>query len=93
MGKQDTDTICYIWATFEPVVFKVILGSFGALFSKWPVTRKRTLVERNSEISASLILVTHVWGTFDLVGFKVILGSFGTLFSKWLVTRKRLIVE
>ncbi len=29
-----------IWGTFDLLVLKVILGSFGALVSKWPVTRK-----------------------------------------------------
>ncbi len=33
----------HIWAAFELVVFKVILGSFGALFSKWPVIRTHVL--------------------------------------------------
>ena len=36
-----------IWGTFELVGFKVILGSFGALVSKWPVSRKGLVVERN----------------------------------------------
>ncbi len=57
------------------------------------VTRKRLFVERNSEIWALWILVTHVWGTVDLAGFKVILRSFGALFSKWPVTQKQLIIE
>ncbi len=30
--------IMHIWDTFDLVVFKVILGSFGALVSKWPAT-------------------------------------------------------
>ena len=32
--------------TFNLVVFKVILGSFDGLASKWPVTPKRLVVER-----------------------------------------------
>ena len=74
-------------------MFKVNLWSFGALFSKWPVTQKQLIVERNSEILASWILVTHVLGTFDLVGLKVILGSFGALLSKWHVTQQQLVLE
>ncbi len=27
-----------IWGTFDLVGFKVVLGSFGALVSKWPVS-------------------------------------------------------
>ena len=36
-----------IWVTFELVGFKVIWGSFGALVSKWPVSRKWLVLERN----------------------------------------------
>ncbi len=32
--------------TFDLLVFKVILGSFGALVSKWPVTRKQLTENR-----------------------------------------------
>ncbi len=38
--------IC-IRGTFDLVVFNVILRPFGALVSKWPVTRKWLAVERN----------------------------------------------
>ncbi len=39
--------IC-IWSIIDLLVFNVILGSFRALASKWPVTRKQlTAVERN----------------------------------------------
>ncbi len=34
-----------IWGTFDLLVFKVILGSFGAFVSKWPVTQKRLAIE------------------------------------------------
>ncbi len=37
----------HIWGTFDLVVFKVILGSFGAFVSKWPISRKRRVLERN----------------------------------------------
>ncbi len=36
-----------IWGTFDLLVFKVILGLFSALVSKWPVTRKTLAVEEN----------------------------------------------
>ncbi len=36
-----------IWGTLKLLVFKVILGSSGALVSTWPVTRKWLAVERN----------------------------------------------
>ncbi len=39
--------VTLIWYTFDFVVFKVILGSFSTLFSKWPVTRKHLIVEQN----------------------------------------------
>ncbi len=38
--------VTFTWRTFDLVVFEVILGSFGALCLKWPVTRKRLVVER-----------------------------------------------
>ena len=33
--------------TFELFVFDVILGSFGILISKWPVTRKPVSIEKS----------------------------------------------
>ena len=38
----------HIWSTFDLVGFKVIWGSVGAVVLKWPVSRKRLLVDRNS---------------------------------------------
>ena len=32
--------VTHLWNTFDPVVFKVILGSFGVLVSGWPATQK-----------------------------------------------------
>ncbi len=32
--------VSHIWDTFDLVVLKVILGTFGALVSKWSITRK-----------------------------------------------------
>ncbi len=37
--------IQHVWATFDLLVFKVILGSFGVLVSKWPVSGKSLAVE------------------------------------------------
>ncbi len=39
--------IQHMWGTFDLLVFKVILSSFGALVSKWFITLKRMVVERN----------------------------------------------
>ncbi len=39
--------VTHMWCTFDLVVFKVILRSFGARVSNWPVTPKRLLVEQN----------------------------------------------
>ncbi len=38
-----------IWDTFAIVVFKVILESVGAVVSKWPVTQKLLVIEKNRE--------------------------------------------
>ena len=38
--------IC-ICGIFDLVVFKVILVSFGALVSKWPVSQKRLVLEQD----------------------------------------------
>ena len=39
--------VTYIRGTYDLIVFKVILGSFGAIVSKWPVSQKGLVVERN----------------------------------------------
>ncbi len=39
-------SVTHMWGTFDLVVFKLILGSFGALVSKWPVYRNQ-LVQWN----------------------------------------------
>ena len=36
-----------IRGTFDILVFKVILGSFNAVVTEWPVPRKRKAMERN----------------------------------------------
>ena len=61
--------------TFDVLVFKVILGSFGAFVSNWPVTGKRvSLGKMRSEIWKSGVAVNTYMGTFDLLVFKIILG-------------------
>ena len=70
------------------------MGSFSALVSKWPVSRKVLVIERNGvKFGDPWTIVINIWGTFELVGFKVILGSFGALVSKWPVSRKGLVVK
>ena len=39
--------VTHVLGTFDLVGCKVILGSFGALFSKWHVTQKQRVLERN----------------------------------------------
>ncbi len=39
--------ITHMWCTFDLLVFKAILRSFGVLFSKWPVTQKQLAVQQN----------------------------------------------
>ena len=58
--------------TFDLLVFKVILGSFGALVSKGPITRKQMSVEKRSEIWKSGVGVNMYMGY--LLVFKIILG-------------------
>ena len=41
------EIIQHIWGTLDLLVLKVILGSFSALVSKRPVSRKRLAVEQN----------------------------------------------
>ncbi len=36
-----------IWGIFDLLVFNVIFRLFGALVSKWPVTRKQLVVDQN----------------------------------------------
>ncbi len=53
------------------VVFKDILGSFNALVSKWPVTEKCLVIERNWKWELG-ILLTHVRDTFDHVMLPIV---------------------
>ncbi len=43
--ELDITSYAYIWGTFDLVWFKVLLGSFGALASKWPVSQKQLVIE------------------------------------------------
>ncbi len=85
----------YRWGTSDLLMFKIILGLFGALFPKLASTSN--MVGHKSETCWNVELgdskITHIFSTFDLVVFKVILGSFSALVSKWSVTWKQLIVH
>ncbi len=89
-GSRDS---CNIWGIFDRLVFKVILGSFGAFVSKWNVTWKQLTVERNREILDPGLVVTRIFCAFDLLVFKVFYRSFGPLVSKSTVTGKRLALD
>ncbi len=77
MGLSDTSII---WGTFDLVGIKVILGSFYALVSHWPVSP----IEQNG-----VKIGTHGYP----VGFKVILGSFGVLSFKMACNSKGMVAE
>ncbi len=47
MKLEVGDTSNTYMGTFDIVVFRVILGSLGALVSKWHVTQKPLVVEQN----------------------------------------------
>ncbi len=68
--------VTYMWCTFDLVVFKVILVSVGELVSKWPVTRKRLVIERNRvkfETRGQLLYICRVIWPCRVQGqFKVI---------------------
>ena len=52
----------YMWCTFDLIVFKVIWRSFGAaLVSKWHLTRKRLVVERNGVKFETLGHLLHLY--------------------------------
>ncbi len=83
-----------ISGTYDLLAFRVILEPFGALVSKWPLTRKWLAVEQNGvKFETRGVVVTYIWDAFDLLVFKVILGSFDAMAFKGPVTRKCLAVE
>ncbi len=45
LGLMDTSST--YMGTCDLVGFKIIVGSFGALFSKWPVIEKRLAMDQN----------------------------------------------
>ncbi len=79
----------HAYRKFEILVFKIILGSFGTLVSKWPVSKTAGRRAKQCEIWDS----GGSCSTIDLLVFNAISGSFRALVSKWPVTRKRLAVE
>ncbi len=62
-GRGGVPVTC-IWDIFDLLVFKVILGSFGALISKWPITKTTGRRAKRNEMWASGVLVTCIWGYF-----------------------------
>ncbi len=78
---------------FDLVGSKVIWGSFSTFASKWPVSRKGLVLERNGVKFGIGDTSNTYGGMFDLVGFKVILGSFVALVSRYRVSPKRLVVD
>ncbi len=42
--------VTHIWGTFDLAMFNVILGSLNTIVAKWPVTKKRMVVEQNGLI-------------------------------------------
>ena len=58
----------HIVSAFDFAAFKVMLRSFNALLSKWPVTGKRLDVEQNElKLDIRGRLVNIYDGTFDFV--------------------------
>ncbi len=64
--------VTYIWGAFGPLVFNVILRSFGVLVSKWLATRKRLAIERNGVKLGLRGSCNIMWGAFDHLVFKII---------------------
>ncbi len=73
-GVKFGTVVTHIWGAFDVVGFKVILESFGALFSKRLVTQKTAgHGAKRTEIYDPRTLVTHIWCTSYLEVFSVIL--------------------
>ena len=60
--------VTHIWGTFDLVGFKVSLWSFGAVFSKWPITQQQMVLGRKW-VKFGTRGVRHIWVTLDLVAF------------------------
>ncbi len=53
-----------VCCTFNVIVFKVILRSFNAIISKWPVTLKQVTVGRNRlKFGTCGLFVVHKYGS------------------------------
>ncbi len=70
-----------MWGTFDLVVFKVILRSFGVLVSKYTMKMACQRVKWIAILQPGL-LEGHMWSVFHQVVLYVILGSFSALVSK-----------
>ncbi len=44
---ESCTVVIHVWGTLDLLVLNVILGSFSALVSKWPLTRKQLALEQN----------------------------------------------
>ncbi len=62
--------VAHLWGIFDLVMFKVICGSFRALVSEWPVTRKRLVVHWNGvkclDSGTVVTHITYIYGTPQL---------------------------
>ena len=86
--------VTHMWCTFDLVVFKFSLRSFGARVSKRPVTPKRLVVERNGvtfETRGQFLYKYRVIRRYRVQG--KFLGAFSALVSKWPISRKGLVIE
>ena len=69
-----------IWGTFDLVVFKVILMSFGAPVLKWPMYLEFDwLAEERNGLDSGVVVIC-IWDTFDLSMFQ---GHFGAIWCIW----------
>ncbi len=44
-ANSEIVVVTRLWVNFDLIVFKVTLGSFSALVSKWPLTQKGLAVK------------------------------------------------
>ena len=71
----------HMWGIFDLVVFKVILGSFGVLASKWPVLKKVAHRVKQIEIWDPGAPVQHIWSTSSVTFSLHLLGYCLEFFS------------
>ena len=67
MGLVDTSNI-YIWGTYDIVVFKVSLGSLGALLKMTCISKRAGHRVERSDILESGVLVIHIDDNLTLHG-------------------------